>query len=54
MCACVCVCVDGGVVYSYIHVLSDEFFQTDQFEFDLKRNSSGRRQVYMNIQKAKI
>ena len=33
----------GGGVYSYIHVLPDEsFFRIDQFEFDLKRNSSGR------------
>ena len=33
----------GGRVYSYIHVLPDEFlFNLIQFKFDLKRNSSGR------------
>ena len=34
----------GGGVYSCIHVLPDRFLFkfTDQFEFDLKRNSSGR------------
>ena len=34
----------GSDVYSYIHVLPD--LLRDKFEFDLKRNSSGKYRIY--------
>ena len=39
--------VGGGGVYSYIHVLPDEFLlKSVVITVDIKRNSSGRTRIY--------
>ena len=39
----------GGGIFIYSCFAGHISFQIDQFEFDLKRNSSGRTLIYMNI-----